>query len=500
MSSNSDKPLSVSPKRMSPARVVSFLEKHSGKEEREQEMETKQMTVCSNVDIPARPPTPHPFLTVNQTDNSEAKFTETGTRSRVGRLKSPPPPFPPGPVTRSQVSLEPSDKGKTRKFVDPAARPKLIPRTRKRPQPPPAHPSRVDSPEVSPHAAFDNFQQVPTPELNGPGNMAFSFGTSTSKPTVNLGMSTNPPANPGTSLFGQPASQPAAATTSATPNAGGSSQPQIDLAHMRSTTKFEHLTPDIQREIELMDSMIYNQISLAQQVSELIPLVMGAGETIPNGVDFVTQKLEELETGLGNDAEAIVEAKDGGIKKNELEAKAVFRAVDRLKMPRQYQASHTSNEGFGQSSAGGMYSGAGLSGWWNNPQTLRGSVRGANAAGHTMQLPGDDTEEVQGPKSLIDIFNARCNGMEQRIEEQTQLLEQIEQYTRGLQGKVTSKEREVNERLAYGDRDGGAMSEKVHNMQMLRYVFGEVQRSMYDVAEKVAAARDELARLDREGN
>lgn len=298
---------------------------------------------------------------------------------------------------------------------------------------------------------------------------------------------------------GQSASQPAAAT-SATPNAGASSQPQIDIAHLRSTTKFEQLTPELQREIEAVDTMIYNQISLAQQVSDLLPLVIAAGETIPNGVDFVTQKLEELETGLGNDAEAIVAAKDGDLKENELEAKAVFRAVDRLKMPRQYQASHTSNESFGQSSAGGIYSGSGLSGWWNNPQTLRGNVRGTNAAGHTIQLPGDDTEEVQGPKSLIEVFNTRVNGMEERIQEQKRLLEQIEQYTQGLEGKVISKEREVNERLAYGDRDGSAMSEKEHQMQLLRYVFGEVQRSMYDVADKVGAARDELARLERGGN
>ncbi|KAK6369763.1 hypothetical protein LTS17_009213 [Exophiala oligosperma] len=505
MSSKSDGPLSVPPKRMTNARIVKFLEEHSGKEVRErgrdqgkeQETGNKQMPLCSNVDIPVRPGTPHPSITVNHADSHEVISAAPEARPGVRHGKSPTPPsVPPGSVTQPEVSVEPSVKRKP-KYARVEDRPRLIPQSR-RPRPPPTPPSCVDYPQVS-VPPLNNFQPEPTPELNGPANMAFNFGTSASKPTINLGMSTNAPANSGTSLFGQPASQPAAAT-SATPNAGASTQPQIDLAHMRSTTKFEQLTPDLQREIEAVDTMIYNQIALAQQVSDLIPLVMGAGETIPNGVDFVTQKLEELETGLGNDAEAIVAAKEGDIKENEQEAKAVFRAVDRLKMPRQYQASHTSNESFGQSGAGGIYSGAGLSGWWNNPQTLRGNVRGTNAAGNTIQLPSDDTEEVQGPKSLIDVFNTRVSGMEDRIKEQKLLLEQIEQFTKSLEGKVVSKEREVNERLAYGDRDGSVMSEKEHQMQMLRYVFGEVQRSMYDVADKVAAARDELARLDRDGN
>ena len=295
---------------------------------------------------------------------------------------------------------------------------------------------------------------------------------------------------------GQPASQPAAASSS-TNTAGASSQPQIDLAHLRSTTKFEQLTPELQREIEAVDTMIYNQIKLAQEVSDLLPTVIAAGETIGNGVDFVTQKLEELETGLGNDAEAIVAARDGDVKQTELEAKTVFRAVDRLKMPRQYQASHTSNESFGQANANGVYGGAGFSGWWNNPQTLRGSVRGGTAQGNTIQLPGEDAEEVQGPKSLIELFRMRANGMEEEMREKRRLLSEIEAYVKGLEGKVVSKEREVNQRLAYGDRDGTALSEKEHQMQLLRYVFGEVQRNLYDVADKVGAARDQLAELTR---
>lgn len=185
---------------MTTARIVKFLDEHSGKKEREQETGDKPMPLCSNVDIPVRPGTPNPFLTVNHLDNSEAKIGEPGARPRVRRLKSPPPPIAPGPLTHPEVSVEPSNK-KTAKFADLRARPRLIPRAPRRPRLPSAPPSCVDHPQVSIHPQFDNFQQGPTLELNGPAKMAFSFGTSTPKPTINLGMSSTAPANPGTSLL-----------------------------------------------------------------------------------------------------------------------------------------------------------------------------------------------------------------------------------------------------------------------------------------------------------
>lgn len=220
--------------------------------------------------------------------------------------------------------------------------------------------------------------------------------------------------------------------------------------------------------------------------------MIGAGETLPNGVDFVSQKLDEVEAGLGNDAEAIVTARDVDMKKGELEAKCVFRAIDRLKMPRQYQVSHTQNESL---TGSGIYGGAGLSGWWNNPQTLRGSVRGGHAQGHTIQIPGEDAEEVQGPKSLVELFNTRADEMSDMIQGNRQLLSEIEDFVQGLEGKVVGKERELNDRLNYGDRSGSAISERDHQIQLLRYVFGEVQRSLYDVADKVGATRDDVAQL-----
>jgi len=199
-----------------------------------------------------------------------------------------------------------------------------------------------------------------------------------------------------------------------------------------------------------------------------------------------------VEIGLGNDAEAIVAARDGEVKKNELEAKCVFRATDRLKMPRQYQQiAHTQNENLNGSS---FYGGAGLSGWWNNPTTMRGSVRG-HGQGDQIQLPGEEAEEVSGSKTLIELFDTRAAGMKDMIQGNRQMLGEIESFVQGLEGKVVGKERELNDRLNYGDRNGNAASEREHQIQLLRYVFGEVQRSLYDVADKVGGARDDVAQL-----
>jgi hypothetical protein len=175
-------------------------------------------------------------------------------------------------------------------------------------------------------------------------------------------------------------------------------------------------------------------------VADLLPTVVASGETLPNGVDFVSQKLDEVEAGLGNDAEAIVTLRDGDVKRNELEAKCVFRAVDRLKMPRQYQQAAVAQNG--NLSSGGVYGGTGLSGWWNNPQTLRGSVRGGHAQGDKVQLPGEDSEDVEGPKSLVELFSTRVDNMQDMIESNRQLLGEIEDFVHGLEGKVVGKERE----------------------------------------------------------
>ena len=281
-------------------------------------------------------------------------------------------------------------------------------------------------------------------------------------------------------------------TSTQHPGPASSSQIQIaiDLNHIRPTTKFDQLTKELQFEIEKLDNAIQQQISFANEVPMVLCKVDEVGQTIPGAVELVTGKLEETESGLENDAEAIVGIRDGDAKKGEGEAKCLFRAVDRLKVPRQYQVGHKQNESIG----GGVYGGSGLSGWWNNPQTLKGSIRGAG--GQTMQLPGEEVDDG-GPKSLVELFNGRCTDVKDAMHSNKKLVGEIEQFIGGLEDKVRGKERQLNERLNYGGQDGDTVGEKEQQEQLLRYVFGEVERSIFQTAGKVAGLKDDVLELTR---
>lgn len=276
-----------------------------------------------------------------------------------------------------------------------------------------------------------------------------------------------------------------------TNNDSAVSSTAIDLEHLRPTTKYDAAHPDIQRVIESLDNAILNQIELANAIPDLIRKLEDLGQNVPGGLDLVSAKLDHLTSGLENDAEAVVAVRDGTLKKSEGEAKCVFRAVDRLKVPRQYQVGHKQNESIN----GGVYGGSGLSGWWNNPQALKAATK-ADAKGETMQLPGEEVDE-QGPKSLVEMFNNRAGEMADLMKSNRELLSEIEDFVGGLEDKVRSKERQLNERINLGAENGQNVGEKEHQLQLLKYVFGEVDRGMYEVAGKVGAARDDVLELGR---
>ena len=250
------------------------------------------------------------------------------------------------------------------------------------------------------------------------------------------------------------------------------------------------MTKELQTEVENLDNAIQNEINRAIEVPQVLEKVSAVGDVVPGAIELVSAKLEEVEAGLENDADSIVAMRDGAAKKGEGEAKCVFRAIDRLKVPRQYQVAHKQNE----SMSGGIYGASGLSGWWNNPQILKASRRGSGGQAQTVQLPGEEAEDG-GPKSLVELFNNRAEDMSEMMMSNRELLGEIEDFVAGLEDKVRGKERQLNERLNYGGQSGNSLSEKEHQLQLLKYVFGEVDRSMYEVAGKVGGCRDDILGL-----
>ena len=336
---------------------------------------------------------------------------------------------------------------------------------------------------------------------------SFSFTTPTPAASQSNSIFGNSTANqqqqqpqPSSSIFGntQPSSNTNLSSSTflntQSTNTVPPSQAAIDLNHLRPTTKFDHLTKDLQTEIENLDTAIQNEINKCNEIPDALLKLEEQGITLAPGIDFVSSKLDEVEVGLENDATDIVHVRDTEQRRNEGEAKCAFRAVDRLKVPRQYQVGHKQNE----SISGGVYGGSGLSGWWNNPQTLKGTLRGSrgDGKGNTMQLPGEETEDNVGPKSLVELFDRRSEGMGDLMKGNRVLLEEIEDFVGGLEEKVRGKERLVNERLNYGGQGKEEiLSEREHQLKLLRYVFGEVERSMFEVAGKVGGARDDVMEL-----
>lgn len=206
--------------------------------------------------------------------------------------------------------------------------------------------------------------------------------------------------------------------------------------------------------------------------------------------------------GLGNDAESIVAFIHGELRTDEGEAKCVFRNVDRMTVPRQYQIPGNTIDGAtGNTSVLGnsMMNGTGLSGWWNQPQTHRGARSVSGIAGQSVQLVNEDVDDGSstGPKTMIDLFETRTEQFKRVNEEQTRLLSEIEDFVEGLEEKVMLKEREIYERLNYGNANTAERraEEKERQMNQLKFVFGEVQRGLYEMADKVGTTKDGILEL-----
>ena len=338
------------------------------------------------------------------------------------------------------------------------------------------------------------------------------FGTAQPKPgtgTGNFGSSAQPSqggvlfgstpnqAGPGVGLFGgqnqNHTGKPAASLNlGQQPTLGNStSGTRIDLEHLRPTTKFDQLTEELQKEILSLDNAILGEITRCNEVSDLLPAVAAAGSNIPNDVAYVAEKLEEVEIGLENDAEAVQNLKEHVVKKDANEARVCFREMDRLKMPSQYQAS-ISNPTTSLSSE--IYGGHGLAGWWNHPQKPQRAIRGGavGSGPRMLQLPGDEDEtKIAGPANLVDFFDRRTEEMRRVLADNKSLLSQVEDFVANVEAKIAIKEREI---MGRGDgRRGGMQSD--NDRELLRYVFGEFERSLYEVAGKVGAARDGVHEL-----
>ena len=295
------------------------------------------------------------------------------------------------------------------------------------------------------------------------------------------------PANLGTSNTGGGGLQLGVSTATNAPGTLGSSAVKIDIEHLRPTTKFEQLNDEVSKVVQSVDAMIQQQIQMCEEVTAMLPSIVQAGSSIPSDVEYVTQKLDEVLAGLENDAEEINSIHKDLFERDQNDAKVCFRVIDRMKMPAQYQ---TTPSAAGGGFSGGVYGGSGLSGWWNNPQTLHQSTRAVNgsSSSKTMTLPEENEDGAKGPTSLVDLFARKANDMGSTLTSNRKLLHEIENFVSSVEMKILAKERELIDK-----RNG--VNEAEDPVQVLRYVFGSVEKGLYDVADKVGGVREGVQEL-----
>ena len=261
------------------------------------------------------------------------------------------------------------------------------------------------------------------------------------------------------------------------------SRAQIDLDHLRPTTKFDHLTPNLQSQIEILDTHILSEIHKCDELAAALPSIIDSGKSVPEDYKYVHEKFDELALALENDAADIVDLRDNIVRKDLAEGRLCFKSVDRLKMPSHYQQqSHHHHHAAGGPQA--VYGGSGLSGWWNNP-TISTRTKHGNQK-NVVSVDADANVEIAGG-TLVDLLNGRADEMGAMLRERKDLLAEIEGFVGNVEGKILMREKDLVDGTMIGGQGKG---ERDRQIKMLRYVFGEVERSLYEVADRVGESRD----------
>lgn len=217
--------------------------------------------------------------------------------------------------------------------------------------------------------------------------------------------------------------------------------------------------------------MILKQISLCNEVSDLLPAIADQGATIPSDVDFVKQKLETLQHGLETDAIEIDQVRQF-IEKDAAEARLAFRAIDALQLPSQWQVT-------------GGYGG---SGWWNSSQP---AVRGPSRSSAIVAEATADNNG--GPANLVEYFSGKADEMSAVLGNFKNNMAEVEDHLGYVERLLMSQ---INDFMANRNRgSAGAYSAdgaRQKSLAELTAALGEVENSILAVAGRVGGVREEV--------
>ena len=230
---------------------------------------------------------------------------------------------------------------------------------------------------------------------------------------------------------------------------------RIDVSNIRSTTRFNDLQEDLQKQIAEIDKAIQVWISQKNELDAFMPAHGDQLSSIPTDVAFVSRKAAGVEAALAADAMAVKQLREL-VKVDANNAKLSFKAVDNLKLPTPYHQ-------------------AGL---W--------STRGqqASATGGSADVDGE------GSSDLVSFFSRTADEMAETMKKFERNLGEIETHLHGVQANVL----EQLQRVAATPKDGvqGGSDEQVVE---LAAVLRDFEETILKVAGAVGGAREGVTQL-----
>ncbi|KAI1205774.1 uncharacterized protein F4807DRAFT_441301 [Annulohypoxylon truncatum] len=224
---------------------------------------------------------------------------------------------------------------------------------------------------------------------------------------------------------------------------------RIDVSNLKGTTRFNDLQEDLQKNIELVDMFIQQQMRHKEQVDSFMPGHKEMLESIPNDVNFVAKKYESAHNALASAAQSI-EAARGLVGQDVDHARLSFRAIDNLKLPEQY---HTA-------------------GIWSPRQ----------------QPAGTANTEADG-QDLVGFFSRAADEMEDQVRRYEKNMTEIEMHMHGVSDSLVEQ---LQKMMA---NKNGASTGPNEKAQELSAVLRELQQGILKVASDVAGAREGMTQL-----
>jgi nucleoporin p58/p45 len=252
-------------------------------------------------------------------------------------------------------------------------------------------------------------------------------------------------------MFGGLGQSKAPMTLGSQPAASGLSQLnqnalQITLDGLKGTSRFSDLHPDLQRDIEAMDSMIQSHINNCTRVAQSMPKHGENISTVKPDVAYIEQSLSTVELGIENDSIVIAALREQ-VRKDADEATIAFNASENLNLPKQFH-------------------------YGNRSTAASGS-------------PATDKDDPTKPVDMMGYFNRRADNLASTLEVYQRQIREIEAHLRTMEAGTVEKAQQL-----VGSRSG-ARDQRRELVEALKAIEGAI----LEAARKVGGTRDGVEQL-----